>query len=375
MFRTNYIIIILVLLFAYPVNAQWNFNLGSYSTIDDNAFRNYNKISDIYQTFYLYLSRDISFKSSNIRAYYSGSKTYFDKFRNRNYSSNGGSLVFTKSFRDEKYILNIGGNVDLINFNDFYQIFDSKNLKFFNNIRFSTNNSLYIGGITSEYLLYPNLESQNNIKTNVFLRWQKYYESRTTLKTNLLYGYNHYFNKSAFIGDELEFVNSSALADRISFEFLVAQSITDLLGISLNLEYSKILHNSERYIKINSDYIYSEEEIFNVPFDYNLYDVSLQLTKVFQNSISAQIIGTLQNRDYINQRALDLNGSIINENLLRQDNRKLLNFNISKKFDVPMIAVKSFTVGLSIFWLKNESNDPYYNYGNLLSNINFAFSF
>jgi len=375
MFRINYIIIILILLFAYPVNAQWNFNLGSYSTIDDNAFRNYNKISDIYQTFYLYLSRDILFKSSNIRAYYNGSKTFFDKFRSRNYSSNGGGLVFTKSFRDQRYILNIGGNANLINFNDFYRIFNSKNIKFFNNIRFSTNKSFYIGGITSEYLLYPNLESQNNIKTNVFLRWQKSYQSRTTLKTVLLYGYNRYFNKSVFIGDELEFVNSSDFADRISFEFLVAQSITDLLGISLNLEYSNLLHSSERYIKINSDYIYSEEEIFNDPFDYNLYDISLQLTKVFQNNVSAQIIGTLQNRDYVNQRALDLNGNIMNENILRQDNRKLLNFNISKEFDISMIAVKSLAVSFSMFWLKNDSNDPYYKYGNLLTNFNFSFSF
>jgi len=59
MFRANLIAIVFTVLIAFPVNAQWNLKVGTYSTIDNNAFRNYYKNYDIYQSFNMYVSRDI----------------------------------------------------------------------------------------------------------------------------------------------------------------------------------------------------------------------------------------------------------------------------------------------------------------------------
>ncbi|MFC1563215.1 hypothetical protein ACFL4Z_04130, partial [candidate division KSB1 bacterium] len=285
-----------------------------------------------------------------------------------------GGLVFTKALSDKKYIINFGGNVNNINFNNSYKIFKSKNFKIFNNLRYTSENSVYVSGISSEYAQYPNLKSQNSVETDVFIRWQKNYETKTTLGTKVLYGYNHYFNKSTFVGDKLVFENKSEFADRISLEILIAQSITDLLGASLKIEYSTPLNCPERYVAINSDYVLFEEEIFNDPFDYNLYDISVQLKKIFRNNITAQIIGLIQNRGYVNQKAMDINGSFIYPDILRQDIRKLINFNTNKNFNLSKFAVKSLMVGFSLLWLDSESNDPYYNYGNVLTSLNFSFS-
>ncbi len=374
MFRNSIIVIFLTTLITAPVNAQWNLNFGTYSTIDNNVFRNYYQNSDTYQNFNIYLSRDIPLNNLNIRGYYDGSKTFYNTFTNRNYSLNSGGLVFTKALKNQKYILNFGGNTSYINYNESYKIFNSKNFKAFNNIRYSNNNTIYITGITAEYSQYPNLNSQNSIETDVFLRWQKSYESRTSLKTKVSYGHQNYFNKSTFVGDELVFENKSDFANRISFEFNAAQSITDLFGASINFEYSRPIKSPERYLRINSDYIFSEEDIFNDPFDYKLDNISAQLSKIFKNNISAQIAGSLQSRNYINQMAIDLEGNFIYPGILREDVRKSIIFNIKKNFDISKMAVRSFTVGFSLLWLSNESNDPYYDYNNLLTNFNFSFS-
>ena len=324
MFRNILIILFLTILITAPVNAQWNLNFGTYSTIDNNAFRNYYQNSDIYQNVNIYISRDIPFNNLNIRGYYEGSKTFFNNFSNRNYSLNAGGLVFTKALKNQKYILNFGGNTSYINFNESYKIFSSKNFKAFNNIRYSNNNTTFITGITAEYSQYPNLNSQNSIETDVFLRWQKSYESRTSLRTKVSYGHQNYFNTSTFINDELVFENKSEFANRISFEFSAAQSITDLLGANINFEYSRPINSPERYIRINSDYIFSEEDIFNNLFDYNLNNISVQLKKIFKNNISAQISGSIQSRDYIDQMAMDLEGNLIYPGILRGDIRKYI---------------------------------------------------
>ena len=72
--------------------------------------------------------------------------------------------------------------------------------------------------------------------------------------------------------------------------------------------------------------------------------------------------------------AMDLDGNFIYPGILRQDNRKLMSLNVDKSFNISKTAVKSFTAGFSLLWLDNESTDPYYEYGNVLTSFNFSFS-
>jgi len=367
--------IIMLTVFPSMPYAQWNFTAGSYSTIDDNSFRNYNKISDVYQTFYLNIFHDKSYNNSNLRTYYNGLITFFNEYDSRNYSLHTGGIVLTMQLINQDYILNTGLKVSSLHYNGFYSIFENKSLNFYSNLRFILGNLTLLGGITGKFDKYNNLKSQNVFETEVFINAQKFFNTRTSLQYRMTYGHQYYFKSMSFKDDNLLIENKSDFSDVIGFDFTAAQSITDLTGISLSFHYSKPVNSAERYVKINSDYIYSEEEIFNDPADYTLHGFSLQITKLFDNGITAQLISSYQKRDYLDMEAFDLNGNLFDNVLLRKDRRKTINVSISKDIFLSSQNDKTLSAGFSLWWLQNLSNDPYYKYNNILTSFDISFSY
>lgn len=371
----NRYFILFFILFSSTVFSQLKVNLGMYSTIDDNAFRNYYAVSDIYQSFYANISKDISSEQSNFRIYYGGEKTVYKNYKDRNFFLHNAGLVFTRIFGEDSAVLNLGAKYSTINYGSFYSIFKYRNLRIFGNIRHKLLGINFINGVSFDYIEYPKLDSQNRIETTVFARLNKFFQTKTTLQMSFEVGINKYINNNSFIGEEVIFENKSESAQKYSFEILTAQSLTELMGISMRMNYSFPIGKSERYVFLNSDYISSENEIFNDPYNFRLLDLSLQLTKIFPKRTSLILGITNQNKSYLNQPAYDLNGIPLNSDELREDSRYIYTANIKRDFNMKSILFKELSLGVSTIFIVNRSNDHYYNYSNSMTSINFGISY
>ncbi|MFC1726091.1 hypothetical protein ACFL4T_10730 [candidate division KSB1 bacterium] len=366
------LLVILVSSSAYP---QWKINLGTYSTIDDNAFRNYYAVSDIYQSFYANVSRDFSSEQSNIRVYFGGEKTAYKNYKDRNFFSQNGGFVFTRIFGKDHTTLNLGAKYAAIDYGSYYSLFDYRNLRVFGNIRYKVLGVNLINGVSFDYVTYPALNSQNRIETTAFTKLQKFFQTKTTLQLSFQLGINKYLNADSYLGEDVVFENRSESAQKYSFEILTAQSLTDLMGISLSMYYSYPIGKSERYVFLNSDYVSSDNEIFNDPYNFKSLDFSFQFTKIFPKAVTLSLNLMNQNKSYLNQIPYDLDGIPVNSNELRRDSRVVYTANIKKDIDLKSMLFKEFSLGVSTVLIKNRSNDPYYNYTNSVTSLSLGISY
>jgi len=367
--------IIVTILISGGVNAQWTVNTGSYFINDNNIYRNYNQVSDTYRNIYMFVSRDIPAGSANVRAYYNGAVTQYNLYSDRNSVHNTAGLVYTRELQEGGSVLNIGGKFQSDDYKSFYTIFDSKRYFFYGNMQFFQPGSAYTGGFSSEINTYKTLDTQNRIDTNLFVRYQRFFASRTGLHSRLFFGYNHYFNSGEYIDDDIDLASYSDFSSRIGAEVSVTQSLSDKTGLNISYEYSRPVKSAERFVRINTDYIFSETELFNMPYDYRYSAVSGLFTGMFDFGIIMKLSGSLQYRDYVNQAAMDLDGNPINGGILREDTRKSVMYSAGKKFSISERFLKSINAEFIYIWSAVDSNDPYYSYDTNLTSLNISLLF
>ncbi|MFC1726090.1 hypothetical protein ACFL4T_10725 [candidate division KSB1 bacterium] len=245
----------------------------------------------------------------------------------------------------------------------------------FGNIRYKVLGVNLINGVSFDYVTYPALNSQNRIETTAFTKLQKFFQTKTTLQLSFQLGINKYLNADSYLGEDVVFENRSESAQKYSFEILTAQSLTDLMGISLSMYYSYPIGKSERYVFLNSDYVSSDNEIFNDPYNFKSLDFSFQFTKIFPKAVTLSLNLMNQNKSYLNQIPYDLDGIPVNSNELRRDSRVVYTANIKKDIDLKSMLFKEFSLGVSTVLIKNRSNDPYYNYTNSVTSLSLGISY
>lgn len=356
-------LILFFVCFTSHLTAQLYFTADVEGYYDDNIFNNYLNTADFINGFRGELGYDIESEQNNFELYYFGYLNQYYKYTDKSSVIHKAGIVETYLFSRDDNPLNIGINYTArVNKSD-YMIYDFNQLSAYANYMHSISESdkLQIGVIGNR-IEYDNYSLFSHYQAKAFLRSINSFESRTSLTSAVEIDNKIYIeNKS-----------SQGLADEIiqAKLFLQAgQGITDDFGISGYVFFRKNLKGGNRYFSSN-EFLFYEEELFYDIYSNEGVETGLTLTYLFLPNIVGKIGGKYELRNFTDLPAADLNGNELND--LRQDNQfsagATVEFGLSK-------ILAGLYLSLNYNYIRNSSNDYYYDYTNQVFSVIFGFGF
>ena len=356
-------VILLFSLFTVNVYSQLYFSTSIEGYYDDNIFNNYLNSSDFINAFSGELGYDFETGQNNFELYYIGFINRYYKFPDKSSVIHKVGAVNTFLFSDFDNPLNVGLNFTArINREDYY-IYDFNQISAYANYMhsLSENNKIQFGVIGNR-INYENFTLFSHYQLKAFFRSINSFKSRTSLTAAAEIDQKSYIEK----------YKSQGLTDEITqakFYLQLGQGITDNLGLSGFVFFRKNLVSGNRYVS-NDEYVYYEEELFNDLYSNDGVETGVTLSYLFLPNIMGKIAGRYEVRNYTDLPAADEEGNDLNE--LREDNQ--FSFGASLEFGLSRI-VSGLYLSFNYNYIKNGSNDYYYDYTNQIYAITLGFDF
>jgi len=220
------------------------------------------------------------------------------------------------------------------------------------------------------------------ISHSVMLSFDKYLQTKTTLKAELDWGYKHFFHPyiiekgmfmqepQAFMGRERRdpsgqgphyFQTVTETQGQgiqvLSLAGLIAQGLGNKLGLRLSGMKQWVLSGQNPFTFIEE--FYAVENPSYDRFSWDGYNVETQLTLLVPWNVQLKIGYTISNKEFPGIESFDLEGNPLG--IMRKDNRNQIEVRAGKNFP-------RFSVFLSYFFINNSSNDLYFDWnGHFLS--------
>ncbi len=353
----------LIVVFSFSIRAQLYLTADVEGYYDDNIFNNYLNASDFINAFSGELGYDFESEQNNFEIYYIGFVNRYYEYADKSTTIHKFGAVNTYLFSEYDNPLNIGINYAVrINKEDYY-IYDFNQISTYANYMHSLSESNKIQlGVIGNRIDYENFTLFSHYEFKAFVRSINSFESRTSLTAAAEIDQKIYIEK----------MQSQGLADEVLQAKLflqVGQGITEDLGLSAYAFFRNNLSGGNRYFN-TIDYIYYEEELFNDIYSNEGIETGLTLSYLFLPNIMGKISGRYEIRNYTDLPAADDNGNDLNE--LRQDEQfsagASLEFGLSK-------ILSGLYLSLNYNYIKNISNDYYYDYNNQVYAITLGFDF
>lgn len=374
----NLILVFLTLLIL-TLNAQSQFMLNTsiHSAFDDNVNNNYLNTYDMFTQFSLQSAYDIEGESKNLQIFYIGSYNYYRNVIARSFHIHSTGLVFTKLFgKESETTLNIGGNFNLRRGREMFTYFDNNQYIAYINIKQPLSERAFGKlGYRVRYLAYNELNELNNLENYFFAQMLNFFASKTTLALETNLGIKTYTNAppetistSAGMGKGKYIIDdSNPSVIQLAGNIRIAQSIFDKTGLSLAFGYQRNLQQETRYLP--SGYIISDDDLFDDNYGYEGPGFEATLTQILPWSMMGKVSFNYLHKKYVNRPAYDLLDSIKAD--VRVDKVSYLSVIIEKEF----FWLNGLTVSLMYDFIRNTSNDEFYNYKNNVWAISFDLGF
>ena len=217
-------------------------------------------------------------------------------------------------------------------------------------------------GVIGNRIDYENFSLFSHYQLKAFLRSINSFESRTSITAAAEIDQKIYIEK----------MESEGLADEVlqaKLYLQIGQGITDDLGLSAYAFLRNNLSGGNRYFN-TVDYIYYEEELFNDIYSNEGIETGLTFSYLFLPNILGKVSGRYEIRNYTDLPAADQEGNELDE--LRQDNQ--YSAGASLEFGLSEI-LSGLYLSLNYNYIKNISNDYYYDYNNQIYAITLGFDF
>ncbi len=357
------LLVLLIVVFSLNSHAQLYLTADVEGYYDDNIFNNYLNESDFINAFTGELGYDIETERNILELYYVGFFNRYYEYADKSTNIQKIGVVDTYLFSEFDNPLNIGLNYTIRNNKEDYYIYDFNQISAYANYMHSISESNKIQiGVVGNRIDYENFSIFSHYQLKAFLRSINNFESRTSLTAAAEIDQKIYIEK----------MQSQGLADEIlqaKLYLQLGQGITPQLGLSGYAFFRKNLNGGNRFV-YSLDYIFYEEELFNDVYSSDGIESGLTLTYLFLPNIVGKISGAYENRNYTDLPAADEYGNDLDE--LRVDNEfsigASLEFGLSK-----FISGLYFTLNYN--YIKNNSNDYFYDYTNQIYAITLGFDF
>jgi hypothetical protein len=358
-----YLLVLLIAVFSFNSQAQFYLTADVEGYYDDNIFNNYLNTSDFINAFSGELGYDFETEQNNFEIYYTGFLNRYYEYADKSTTIHKFGAVNTYLFSENDNPFNVGINYAVrINKEDYY-IYDFNQISAYANYMHSLSESNKIQlGVIGNRIDYENFSLFSHYQLKAFLRSINSFESGTSLTVAAEIDQKIYIEK----------MQSQGLADEVlqaKLYLQLGQGITDDLGLSAYAFFRNNLSGGNRYFN-TIDYIYYEEELFNDIYSNEGFESGLTLSYLFLPNIMGKVSGRYEIRNYTDLPAADEEGNELDE--MRQDNQ--YSFGASLEFGLSQI-LSGLYLSLNYNYIKNVSNDYYYDYNNQIYAITLGFDF
>jgi hypothetical protein len=356
-------LVLFIALSSFDTQAQLYLTADVEGYYDDNIFSNYLNASDFINAFTGELGYDFETEQNNFEFYYTGFFNRYYKYTDKSTTIHKFGAVNTYLFSEYDNPLNIGINYTVrVNKEDYF-IYDFNQISAYANYMHSISESNKLQfGVIGNRIAYKNFSLFSHYQLKAFLRSIYNFESRTSLTAAAEIDQKKY----------IEDYQSEGLANDIlqaKFYLQLGQGITDDLGLSAYTFLRKNLSGGNRYFN-SIDYVYYEEELFNDIYSNEGLETGLTLSYLFLPNIMGKIAGRYEIKNYKDLPAADEEGNDLNE--LREDDQ--FSLGASLEFGLSKI-LSGLYLSLNYNYIKNSSNDYYYDYNNQIYAITLGFDF
>ena len=355
-------IVFLSVLLISQSNAQFGFYTEVSSYYDDNIFNNYLAETDFIHSLSAGAEYDIESESNNLNMFYDGNFTFFNEYNQKSSSIHKAGIVNTYFINDE-HPINVGANYSLQMYREDFNIYDWNSVSAYVNYRHLTGeNDFILAGYIFNRVKFNNLDEFSYNEHKGLIKLQLAYETKTTLLFSGEIGYKEYLQTYNYS----DITNS---AFRFSSSLRVAQSVSDNTGLSVFAGIKKNFKDGTRYMNRN-DYYYFEEEMLNDQYSTDGYDGGAKITQLLTPILILSGFANYTQKNYTNLPAADLEGNPLGD--FREDKR--LSYGV--KLEVSLVSILPGLYGnISWNYIRNNSNDPFYDYNNQVYAAGLEFGF
>jgi hypothetical protein len=369
------LIMIVILAAVQPSSAQMTKQIGISAVYDDNAFRNYAGISDYNTHLNWYLANDFVGDSWEHRFFYQGYTNMYKRYASRFSHYHRFGYIAATSLFAESNIVNIGVNLTFnrrtvdYNYANYTQGLGYLNYKLW----LRDNMTLHLGHRTRfrDYHYLPELTYLEN-KTFARLSW--FLPTKTSLLCYSAYGHKNYNTMPAAQDDDIaQTLLETPPLRQVQVSLRIGQALTAKTGISLQYLRRLNLSKQDYFGEIQYASLIKEEDIFDDPYSYHGHEFSAAMTRLLPWSMTFKTGFDHYLKTYLSE-ALDLDGYPVEPATARLDTRQIIWFTLRKTFPKTSF-LKNMILSLDYYYLRNHSNDSYFDYDNSIIGMGTDFSF
>jgi len=377
-FTSLLIMLLFIVLLSELIHAQTGVSLSWYLIKDDNAFKSRNQYNELINTASLQISRTYSAKSFAVQALYGADVSAFSEYSDQ--QNHAHQISILGRILSGNFMTNFGLYAQMRRNNAQYIYYNTNSYSFYIRGQYNPDlNKIYYFGLNIGKNEFTEFTDLNNIAYRIYGKFQRFYESRTSISGEIGLGVKNYINQSVFqnFGSRGGFFNTdrnteqSVDAVQLSGYVSIGKSITDKTGVNMKL-------GGRRYVGdpiesfLDGIYYYTESDLYDDPYSYENQFASLTLTRQFGLGFQGKIGALFNDKDYSGTPALSEVGDLTGEN--RADIRQEYSLLVSKSFILEWRARFSFNVYFKFLTRLNESNDPYYDFNDHLGILGFSLS-
>jgi len=213
------------------------------------------------------------------------------------------------------------------------------------------------------------------VSHSVFLSFDKFFQTKTTLKSEISWGYKnflHPYSSEEVIPEDYTEDHHSGRRTYIfvpkieyeeqgiqifSIKGLIAQGVGDRIGLRISGMKQWILSGGNPFSSVEEFYMVENPSYDS--YSWTGYQLSSQLTVLVPWDIELKIGYTMDNKEFHGIESMSLEGDTLG--ITRKDERGQFEARLEKNFPI-------FSVFLSYFYIDNQSNDPFFDWqSNLFS--------
>lgn len=351
--------------FIFTQNLFPQFNIYSdYQLIyDDNIYNNYLNTADYINSLSFGGAYNFESEFNNFQIYYEGVLGDYTTNKFKSFNTHKLGIVNTHLFGEDYNPLNVGINYTIRNNRDDFTIYDFRQLSAYANYRHTIEETNFlIGGYIFYRNEYPNFNVFSNYEQKAFIKWISNFESLTSVMVSTELNYKTYFEQYNFNG----YANDGSF---VRVHLNIGQSLGENTGANLFASYRKNLSEKSRYV-ISDSLIFYEEEIFNDLYAFNSFEVGFGFTQIIDENIKLSSELKYSPKYFTSLYSADEFGNELEA--LRED--KQVSFGIGIEYQLTKI-LEGLGISATFNFIKNNSNDFYYDYSNQIYSVSIGYGF
>lgn len=351
--------------FIFTQNLFPQFNIYSdYQLIyDDNIYNNYLNTADYINSLSFGGAYNFESEFNNFQIYYEGVLGDYTTNKFKSFNTHKLGIVNTHLFGEDYNPLNVGINYTIRNNRDDFTIYDFRQLSAYANYRHTIEETNFlIGGYIFYRNEYPNFNVFSNYEQKAFIKWISNFESLISVMVSTELNYKTYFEQYNFNG----YANDGSF---VRLHLNIGQSLGENTGANLFASYRKNLSQKSRYV-ISDSLIFYEEEIFNDLYAFNSFEVGFGFTQIIDENIKLSSELKYSPKYFTSLYSADEFGNELEA--LRED--KQVSFGIGIEYQLTKI-LEGLGISATFNFIKNNSNDFYYDYSNQIYSVSIGYGF